>query len=144
MTPERFDHLADAYGADVRRWPAQEQAAARALLDSGDVQAHAALAQASWLDGMLDSHRLAAVDPALARHIAACAPLPSRPSFWQGHRAWWSRLGLVGVGLAGIAAGMLAASLSLPLGNGAEALPSIFDQNDAEIVYSISAEDSEQ
>ncbi len=144
MTPERFDQLADAYGADLRRWPASEQTAAHALLDSGDVQARAALQQARWLDGLLDSHRLAAVDPQLARRIAASAPTVVRPSFWQGHRSLWSRLGLVGVGLAGIAAGMLAASLSLPLGNGAEALPSIFDQNDAEIVYAISDEDSEQ
>lgn len=144
MTPERFDHLADAYGADLRRWPADEQAAARALLAGGNVQAQATLVQAQWLDGRLDSHRLAGMDPHLARRIAASAPSARAPSFWQGHRAWWSRLGLVGVGLAGIAAGILAASLSLPLGNGAEGLPSIFDQNDAEIVYSISAEDSEQ
>ena len=144
MTPERFDHLADAYGADLRRWPQGEQAAARALLERGDVQAHAALAHARTLDSLLDNHRLAAVEPGLARRVAASAQGVNRPSFWQSHRSWWPRLSLVGVGLAGIAAGMLAVSLSLPLGNGAEALPSIFDQNDADIVYSISAEDSEQ
>lgn len=37
MTPERFAHLADAYGADLQRWPAQEQGSARALLDSGGI-----------------------------------------------------------------------------------------------------------
>ncbi|WP_455924555.1 hypothetical protein [Pseudomonas putida] len=142
MTPERFDQLAQAYGADLRRWPIAEQASARALLERGDPDVQAAVAQASWLDGQLNLHRVPAADPALARRIAGLAA--PAPTFWQGHRNWWSRLGLVGVGLAGIAAGMLAASLSLPLGNGAEALPSIFDQNDADIVYSISAEDSEQ
>jgi hypothetical protein len=142
MTPERFDQLAQAYGADLRRWPAAEQASAHALLEHGDPNVQAAVAQANWLDGQLDLHRVPAADPALARRIAALAA--PAPTFWQGHRNGWSRLGLVGVGLAGIAAGMLAASLSLPLGSGNEALPSIFDQNDADIVYSISAEDSEQ
>jgi len=144
MTPERFEYLADAYGANLRRWPAAEQPAARALLDSGDAQARASLAQALALDTLLDSHRLPAPHPALAHRIAASAALAPRHSLWRGHQTLWSRLGLLGVGLAGIAAGMLAVSLSLSMGNGAEALPSIFDQNDADIVYSISTEDSEQ
>jgi hypothetical protein len=32
MTPERFAALADAYGADLRRWPSREQDAARPCL----------------------------------------------------------------------------------------------------------------
>ncbi|WAH56917.1 hypothetical protein LZ023_28595 [Pseudomonas silvicola] len=141
MTPERFEHLADAYGADLRRWPAAEQVAARALLASRNARALAAVAQAGHLDALLDSHRIAAADPAFARRIVASAP---SASFWRSHWNWWSRLGWVGVGVAGIAAGMLVASLSLPLGSGAEALPSIFDQNDADIVFTLNAEDSEQ
>ena len=34
MTPERFEHLADAYGGDLRRWPEAEREAARRLLDN--------------------------------------------------------------------------------------------------------------
>ena len=43
MTPERFAHLADAYGASLHRWPLAEQAPAQALLDSGNVHAREAL-----------------------------------------------------------------------------------------------------
>lgn len=144
MTPERFAYLADAYGADLRRWPAAERQPAQALLDSGDARARASLAQAQGLDSLLDSHRLPAPHPALGARIAASANLPVRRPLFSGHHTLWSRLGLLGVGVAGIAAGMLAVSLSLATGNGTEALPSIFDQNDAEIVYTISTEDSEQ
>jgi len=38
MTPERFTHLADAYGADLQRWPASERAGAQALLAEGNAE----------------------------------------------------------------------------------------------------------
>lgn len=50
MTPERFAYLADAYGADLHRWPLAERGAAKALLDSGNPSAREALDQAGWLD----------------------------------------------------------------------------------------------
>lgn len=143
MTPERFHHLADAYGADLRRWPAAERASAQALLAEGNVEALDALNQARWLDGLLDSHRVAAPTPEFFRRIVASAPLAA-PSFWGRHPGWLSRIGFVGAGLAGIAAGMLVVSLSLPLPSASEALPSIFEQSDADIVMSINAEESDQ
>lgn len=143
MTPERFTHLADAYGADLQRWPANERAGARALLAEGHPELIEALDQARWLDGLLDSHQVAAPTPALIRSIVASAPVAT-PSFWGRHPGWLSRMGFVGAGLAGIAAGMLTVSLSLPLPTSSEALPSIFEQSDADIVLSINAEESDQ
>ncbi|NVZ73232.1 hypothetical protein [Pseudomonas costantinii] len=143
MTPERFAHLADAYGASLHRWPIAEQAAAQALLDSGSANAREALHEASWLDTQLDGHQLAFVDPALARQIRQSAP--RRASFWSRYASWLSPAGLVGVGIAGIAAGVLVTSLSVPLPMlSSEVLPSVFDQGDAEVVFTVNAEETEQ
>ena len=143
MTPERFTHLADAYGADLQRWPATERAGAQALLAEGNPELVEALNEARWLDGLLDSHKVLAPTPELIRRIVAAAPVAA-PSFWGRHPGWLSRLGFVGAGLAGIAAGMLVVSLSLPLPSASETLPSIFEQCDADIVLSINAEESDQ
>lgn len=143
MTPERFAHLADAYGASLQRWPVAEQAAAQALLDSGNPSAREALHEANWLDRQLDSHQLAFADPALASRIRQSAP--RRASFWSRYANWLSPAGVVGVGIAGIAAGVLVASMSIPgplLSS--EVLPSVFDQGDAEVVFTVNAEEAEQ
>jgi hypothetical protein len=141
MTPERFVYLADAYGADLHRWPSAERSAAQALLDSGNVHARQAVQQARWLDGQLDSHQLPLADPALVRQIRQSAPR----SFWSRYASWLSPAGFVGVGVAGIVTGMLVASMSVPLPMlSSEVLPSVFDQGDAEVVFSVNAEETEQ
>nr|BFD43288.1 hypothetical protein FFPRI1PSEUD_47870 [Pseudomonas sp. FFPRI_1] len=146
MTPERFVHLAEAYGADLQRWPAEERASAQALLSTGNTWAQEALQQALWLDRQLDRYQLPEPSPALVRQILATAPgRPPLPSFWRRYASWLASLGWVGVGLTGVAAGMLAVTLSLPLPSSfAEALPSVFDQSDAEFILSINAEEAEQ
>lgn len=143
MTPERFAYLADAYGADLQRWPLDERGAAKALLDSGNPSAREALDQAGWLDAQLDSHQLAFIDLALTRQIRESAP--RRTSFWSRYAGWLSPAGLVGVGIAGVVTGMLVASMSVPLPMvSAEVLPSVFDQGDAQVIFTVNAEETEQ
>ncbi|KGE63926.1 MULTISPECIES: hypothetical protein [Pseudomonas] len=143
MTPERFAYLADAYGADLQRWPLAERGAAKALLASGNPSAREALDQAGWLDAQLDSHPLAFTDPALTRQIRESAP--RRRSFWSRYAGLLSPAGLVGVGVAGVVTGMLVASLSVPLPMvSAEVLPSVFDQGDAQVIFTVNAEETEQ
>lgn len=145
MTPERFAYLAEAYGADLQRWPASERDAAQALLGGGNALATEALGQARWLDSQLDSYQVAAPGPALVQRIIATAAIPPRgASFWQRYAGWLASLGWVGVGLTGVAAGMLAVALGLPLSTATEALPSVFDQSDAEFILSTNAEEAEQ
>ncbi|WP_411388178.1 hypothetical protein [Pseudomonas sp. MPB23] len=143
MTPERFAYLADAYGADLQRWPATERPAAQMLLDGGDGPAREALRQARWLDSQLDSHQWASADSALARQI--CQSAPRRTAWWSRYARWLSPAGLVGVGIAGIVTGMLVASMSVPLPlMSSDVLPSVFDQGDAEVVFTVNAEETEQ
>ena len=144
MTPERFAHLADAYGGDLQHWPAADQEDARRLLASGNEGVHAKLRQAAWLDRQLDSHRATAPDPLLVRTVMAAATAADSSSFWRRHWEWLSSLGIVGVGLAGAAAGMLVVSLSLPLTSIPDVLPSIFDHGDVELFQGLDGEESNQ
>ncbi|BBU29156.1 hypothetical protein BTHE68_28900 [Burkholderia sp. THE68] len=114
MTPERFRQLTEAYGASPERWPAGERDAALALVHAGDAQTLAALAEAHALDGMLDAHAVAAPSPALARRIVASAPAQPARAFWRRPRIWFSGVGFVGAGAAGVAAGALLVSLLVP------------------------------
>jgi hypothetical protein len=114
MTPERFRHITEAYGAAPERWPADERDAALALLAGGDAQAHAALALARTLDGMLDAHAIATPAPALVQRIVASAPKRPDRVRWRSPRLWFSGMGFVGAGAAGVAAGALLVSLLAP------------------------------
>lgn len=113
-TPERFRHITEAYGPSPERWPAAERDAALALLDAGDVQVLVALAEARALDGMLDAHAVAAPSPELARRIVDSAPAVPGRAFWRRPRIWFSGVGFVGAGAAGVAAGALLVSLLAP------------------------------
>ena len=54
MKAERLHELADAYGADLRRWPASERAFAESLL-AADPSLREVLDQAAALDALLDT-----------------------------------------------------------------------------------------
>ncbi|MDR6787310.1 hypothetical protein J2Y58_000651 [Sphingomonas sp. BE138] len=112
MTPERFAALADAYGADLRRWPSHEQDAAQAMLATDPANARDVLARAATLDGLLDRHRVPAPSSALIGRILSSAPQPGL--LWSRAKLWWSGLGLAGIGLAGAVTGALALSLATP------------------------------
>lgn len=82
MDKKRFRELADAYGADVARWPAGDAAAARTLLDGADGGwARAVLEDVVGTDALLDAYELDdSVDAALAARIVATATaLPQDP-----------------------------------------------------------------
>ena len=101
MTRERFQILADAYGGDFARWPADAREAAAALMAADPEWTGAILTEAAGLDGLLGQVPVAAPSSALVGSVIAAA---------QGVRrriAWWLPVGL-GAGLAAAsAAGLL-------------------------------------
>jgi len=100
----RFQALLDAYGAEPRRWPADQRVAAEALLKRSS-EAQVAHAAAARLDKLLDS---AGVDPAPAHLIGRvldAAPVPPGQR-WR----WFARLLKPATGIA------FAAVLGLGLG----------------------------
>jgi hypothetical protein len=127
MTPERFKDLAQAYGADFKRWPEAERVEAVALLDAGGAGTREAHDEAAALDRLLGRHRVAGATPGLAERIIATAPLAP---VWRRARLLWQGAGLAGIGLAGALAGALAVAM-LPM-------PPIHDQDD-DGAYSVTA-----
>jgi hypothetical protein len=147
MTPDRFRQLTEAYGAAPERWPQAERAEAEALLAQGDPAALAALAEAHSLDLMLAADALAAPDADLARRIVASAPSPKlqrqkKPAPRAKRTRWWlSGAGFVGSGMAGIAAGVLAISLTGPLSVSATSPSSVFDETGTVTVFNSATPD---
>ncbi len=73
---ERFEALLDLYGAQPHKWPADERAAAHALL-AQSADARAALESARALDELLDrASPVPALSADLAAKILAARPLP--------------------------------------------------------------------
>lgn len=72
---QRLEQLIDAYGADAKRWPADERQCAQQLL-AESAQARVLLQQATWLDKTLDSYQTPAFEQLSARILQQ--PLPVR------------------------------------------------------------------
>jgi len=96
MNRQQFEHLLEAYGADLQRWPAAHRQAARALIAQDDT-ARAAQESAARLDALLDRFAPPAPSDAAARIAASLAALPPQgvrvaPELesWLGPVAGWA------------------------------------------------------
>ena len=105
MSLQRFAELADAWGADVTRWPPAEQPGAVRILGSaeGD-RARSLLDDAAALDGWLDESVVPASGRTLRDAVLAAAPIAPAQSLRPSRL--WRELG--GLRIAGPA---LAAAL---------------------------------
>lgn len=111
MDLERFEHLADAYGADLRRWPEAEREAARRLM-AADPRAGRILGEADVLDAFLDAAPRPAPSYVLRERViagAAGAHLGQKRRLW-GPFAWMSGAGWAAAACAGVAFGMVLTS----------------------------------
>ena len=112
MTSERFIALISAYGADARRWPEGERAAAQTFMAAQPEAASAALAEADVIDALLHAAPTPQVSMALRDGVIASAARAGLRARAQG-RGWLDRLVLVlGAGwaaaaCAGVAAGVM-------------------------------------
>jgi hypothetical protein len=141
MDQSRFDALAQSYGSDLGRWPADERAAAAQWLQ-GAAEAGALLAQQRALERQLE-----ALPPApppsmdLRRRILAAAPT-ARPGALGLLAALWGDLGglrRVGPALAaslalGIALTPVAAPLDPALLEGSEDYAALSDEDYEDLV----------
>jgi len=115
MTAERFFALVAAYGADRRRWPEGERAAAEAFAaDRVDI-ARPALDQADAIDALLHGSPTPQVSMALRDRVLAAAASAGGRAGRTG-RLWIDRLALAfGAGwavatCAGVVAGVMLTS----------------------------------
>lgn len=122
MTKDRFEDLAQAYGGDVVRWPADIREEAAALMAAEPAFTRGVLADAGALDAALDAVALAPAARGLADRIVASAPSARPQRRW---RSWFLPAGL-GAGLAAAcAAGVIV---------GAQAAPAPADSGDSTLI----------
>lgn len=102
MTSERFAALADSFGGSIERWPAAEQAAARAYLKAHP-EALGRLAEAARLDSMLASWTVPGPGAALTARIIDTTR--RRHLRRRRLRLWLSGLGTAATLAGGMATG---------------------------------------
>jgi len=119
MTFERFKELLDAFGADFKRWPETERAAASALI-AREPAARAALAEARRLDALLDLYAPPANRAAETRLRTALDAVPAGATVTvRAARLSWPRAAaLAATLLLGVATGMVASNLAPDAANG--------------------------
>lgn len=97
MDETRFQTLADAWGADLRRWPETDRAAAEAFRAAQPARAAALLTEAGALDHLLGQAPSAQASPELRARVIAAAttaglkprrPLFTRPFAWLSGAGW--------------------------------------------------------
>jgi hypothetical protein len=111
MDLERFQSLAERYGADLRRWPDGEREAAHACCAAHAAASARILAAEAELDAWLDADQAVAPSVRLRELILASAPKPRRvPRIAGIDFGYW----LSGAGLAAAAAAGLAIGLASP------------------------------
>ncbi|ASW00803.1 hypothetical protein [Paraburkholderia aromaticivorans] len=107
MTPERFHQIVEAYGAEPRRWPQAERAAAQAWARAHRAEAEPLLAQAAGIDAWLAADKVEPPAAALLERVLDAAPVRQAA---PRRRWWWSGAAVAGVGLLGGVAGAFAVS----------------------------------
>jgi len=103
MNAERFKLLADAYGADLDRWPANERDAAVAFMGE-DSNAPVWLADAESLDRLLNQAHLPTPSAVVRERIIASAPRAARAGQMR-RGAWVSGAGLAAACVLGLVVG---------------------------------------
>jgi hypothetical protein len=105
MKAQRLHALAEAYGADLRRWPASERAFAESLI-AADPSLKAVLDEAAALDALLDAAPAPAPSAALVAKVLAAAPKARRPRLHLDRIALYMGAGWAAAACAGVVAGV--------------------------------------
>jgi hypothetical protein len=130
MDATRFEALAAAYGADLRRWPETERDAARAFADTRADNASRLLDEARALDVLLDEVPAAIPSARLREAVIATAPRERRARA----RRWFLApgAGLAAACAIGIVAGAMAAQYAATSVRADDVLVAAADQGDAD------------
>jgi len=114
MTMERLNTILEAYGASPARWPAEERAAAEAMIASSDA-ARAAFAEAARLDAMLDQAAPPPPADRLGWRLRGIGPRPEQivTTTLRPRTSWMGNLARAAAVVLAIAGG-IAIGTSLP------------------------------
>lgn len=105
MKADRLHALAEAYGADLCRWPASERAFAESLI-AADPSLKTVLAQAAALDALLDASPPPTPSADLTARLLAAAPKARARRFHLDRIAFYLGAGWAAAACAGVVAGV--------------------------------------
>lgn len=105
MKIERLEVLAEAYGADLSRWPAHERAFAESLI-AANPAARAVLEDAAALDALLDASPRVTPSADLTARVLAAAPKRKASRGHLGRVFWILGAGWAAAACAGVVAGV--------------------------------------
>lgn len=105
MKIERLEVLAEAYGADLGRWPAHERAFAESLI-AANPAARAVLEDAAALDALLDASPRVTPSVDLTARVLAAAPKRKASRGHLGRVFWILGAGWAAATCAGVVAGV--------------------------------------
>lgn len=106
MDNRKFQQLANAYGADLARWPAELRSEAEAV--AATPWAQAILAEAASIDALFAPLQTPVAPSRIGRNIGAVTAAIQKPA---GAPTWWRRFALSGTGL--VTAGIMGVALAL-------------------------------
>lgn len=114
MDLARLQQILEAYGADPRRWPAAERAAAEALV-AGSADAAAMREDAVALDMLMDLSAAPSPSPELmARILAGREPAGLLPALWPFGPIWQPVSAMAAAMVLGVAIGAAAPDIVIP------------------------------
>ena len=114
MDLARLKEILNAYGADPRRWPAGESAAAEALI-AESMDAATLRDDAAALDMLMDLSTAPAPSPELmARVLAAREPSGWLSVLWPFGPVWQPATAMVAAAVLGVAIGVAAPDIVIP------------------------------
>jgi len=114
MNLARLEEILDAYGADPRRWPAEERAAAEALI-AESAEAATLRENAAALDMLMDISTTPGPSPELmARVLVAREPSGWLPVLWPFGPIWQPVSAMAAAAVLGIAIGVTAPDIVIP------------------------------
>ena len=105
MKIERLEVLAEAYGADLGRWPAHERAFAESVI-AANPAARAVLEDAAALDALLDASPRVTPSAGLTARVLAAAPKRKAARGHLGRVFWILGTGWAAAACAGVVAGV--------------------------------------
>jgi len=131
MRRDRFEALAEAYGARLERWPEREQPEALRFRAVEPESAAAILARAAEMDAALDAWRPLQAGVSLREQVIAAAPAAMRR---VGRRVWLWRAGagvsLAAAGVAGLVVGVALAGSGVTANSPDEPLSAVMTAYD--------------
>ena len=144
MTMERLNTILEAYGASPALWPAEERAAAEAMIAASD-DARAAFADAARLDAMLDQAAPPPPADRLGWRLRGIGPRPEPfvASAPRPRMAWMGNLARAAAVVLAVAGGVAIGTALPERGSGSSSVEVADNETGTELAFTFGYDDTD-